>query len=370
MEAIVGAGWRDGNAIRTLNNGDEIFSAMLSAIRHARRTVNFETFVYESGEIPEAFAAALAERARAGVKVRIILDSVGAGKARRYHGALREAGVDLVIYHSPWWLDVRRNNHRTHRKLLIVDSAIGFIGGVGIADYWKGNASSPEEWRDLHYRVEGPVVAQLQAAFQDNWLNARRELLPADSSFSAARRAGDVKAAAFYSSPLRGRASLELMNHLAIAAARKSLLIANAYFLPDRIMVDALCAAAQRGVRVRILMPGKHMDQKSVRRQSRKSWRRLLAAGVELYDYEPTMIHSKLLISDGLFVSLGSGNLDPRSLRINDEANLNVLDANFAREQTRIFETDLRHARPVVLRGSEIVELPVQAAETPLESQL
>jgi cardiolipin synthase len=371
--ALVGSGWTRGNAIRTLNNGDEIFPAMLSAIRGARRSIDFETFVFESGDIPSSFAQSLEERARVGVKVRLILDAVGAAKSSRYQAALRAAGVDLVLYHPPWWVDLRRDNHRTHRKLLITDGRIGFIGGVGVADLWRGNASTPREWRDLHYRVEGPVVAQLQAAFEDNWLHSRRGLLLGEAYFPPLSPAGHAEAATFFSSPARGRADLEILYHLVIAAARHSLLIENAYFLPDDTLVEALCAAARRGVRVAIIMPGPHMDQKSVQRQSRRKWPRLLAAGVRLYEYQPTMIHSKLLIADGLFVSVGSGNFDPRSLRINDEANLNVLDAAFAREQTRIFEADRRRSLPVSPRRRGVTpaaELPAQVAEAPAASQL
>lgn len=370
MAAVVGSGWVGGNRIETLNNGDEIFGAMLRGIRSARKTITFETFVFENGDVPRAFVDALAERARAGVKVHVILDAVGASKSLFYWQELENAGVDLVIYHPPWWLDVTRNNHRSHRKLLVVDGKVGFIGGVGVADYWKGDASTPEEWREVHYRVEGPVVAQLQGAFQDNWMNARKELLLGAEYYPAPVRAGAVTASAFTSSPLRGRGTLEVMNLLAIASARESLDIINAYFLPDRIMVDALCAAARRGVRVRIIMPGPHMDQKMVERQSKKRWKKLLEAGVHLYKYQPTMIHTKLLITDGLFVSVGSGNLDPRALRINDEANLNVLDAGFAREQTRVFERDWAKSLPVVLKDSDIIELPQQLLESPLESQL
>jgi cardiolipin synthase len=373
LGSLVGSGFCSGNTIYTLNNGDEIFPAMLAAISSAKGTINFETFVYDSGEIPDCFALALEERARAGVRVHVILDAVGAGKSAPYHAALRNAGVELVIYHSPWWLDVRRNNYRTHRKLLIVDGKVGFIGGVGIADLWKGKASSPKEWRDLHYQVKGPVVAQLQAAFEDNWMSSRRELLLGSDYFPALAPTGQVAAAAFFSSPFRGRSSLEIMYHIVIASARRSLLIETPYFLPDRTLIEALCAAARRGVLVRIILPGKYMDQKAVQRHSRKTWPRLIAAGVKLYEYEPTMIHSKLLIADGLFVSVGSGNLDPRSLRINDEANLNVLDAAFAREQTRIFQKDLLNCRPVNLRhrrAAELVELPRQTVETPLASQL
>jgi cardiolipin synthase A/B len=370
MSSLVGSGWCGGNAIRTLSNGDEIFPAMLTAIRAARRSIDFETFVYEHGDIPAAFATALEERARAGVKVNVILDSIGAAKSLPYRNALREAGVELIIYHSPWWLDPRRNNHRTHRKILVVDGRVGFIGGVGISDLWKGNASSSKETRDLHYRIEGPVVAQLQGAFEDNWMNSREAILLGPEYFPVLSPAGGIMAGAFFSSPLRGRSALELMYHLVIASSRQTLCIENAYFLPDSTLVEALCAAARRGVHVRILLPGKYMDEKAVQRHSRKTWPRLLAAGVKISEYDPTMDHVKLVIADGLFVSIGSGNLDFRSLRINDEANLNILDATFAREQTRIFEGDLRRAHRVVLHGTSLVELPQQTAETPLEPQL
>jgi cardiolipin synthase len=282
--------------------------------------------------------------------------------------------VELEIYRPLFALSVHRVNSRTHRKLLIVDGRIGFIGGMGIGDEWNGNASSPQEWRDLHYRVEGPVVAQLQGAFNDNWLKTHHEVVQGIDYFPALSAKGSTSAQVFFSSPIKGRASVELMYHLAIASARQSLDIENAYFLPDRRLLEALVGAAQRGVRVRILMPGEHIDQKAVRRASRKRWPKLLAAGVELYEYEPTMIHSKLLIADRQFVSVGSANLDPRSLRLNDEANLCALDPEFARKQTSIFERDLASARRVFGKErhpvSHLPEAPVQAVQTPLEPQL
>ena len=371
--AVVGTAFVGGNRLRTFENGDEIFPAMLSAIRGAKRSVNFETFVFYHGEVPGAFIEALSERARAGVEVNVIFDAVGASKSRRYHAALREAGVRLEIYHPLLFLDPRRANHRTHRKLLIVDGRVGFIGGVGIADEWAGDAKSPQEWRDLHYRVEGPVVAQLQGAFHDNWRKTGGAVLQGPQYFPPLAPAGQAAAAVFLSAPRKGDTDVELLYHLAIASARRSLLIANAYFIPDDSMVEALGAAARRGVRVQVLMPGEYIDQKAVRRASRKRWPELMAAGVELYEYAPTMMHSKLLIGDGLFVTIGSANFDPRSLRINDEANLNVLDASFAAEQTRIFQGDLRRA--VRVTGDEggvkkLPEAPVQAVQAPLESQL
>lgn len=371
MGALLGGGFVGGNRVRVLNNGDEIFPAMLAAINSAKHTVNFETFVFYNGDVPQRFADALAAAARRGVKVSIIFDAVGAAKSRRYHAELREAGARVKIYHPVLWIDPRRANHRTHRKLLIVDGRVGFTGGVGIADEWAGRAATPDEWRDLHFRIDGPVVAQLQAAFHDNWLKTGGDVLQGPHYFPALAPAGPAAGATFYSSPRLGQTGVELMYHLAIASARETLLIENAYFLPDRPLVEALGAAARRGVKVQIIMPGEHMDQKAVRRASRKRWRELLNAGVELYEYSPTMLHSKLLIADGLFVSVGSSNLDPRSFRINDEANFNILDRGVAAELTRIFRADLRQAKPVPPDASASpAEVPAQVIQTPIESQL
>jgi cardiolipin synthase len=370
---LLGTEFTAGNRITTLQNGVQIFPAMLQAIRGAKRTITFETYVYEKGEIPAAFAEALAERARAGVKVHVLIDAHGGSKARSYFSKLRDAGVQLERYHTIWWPDPRRYNNRTHRKLLVVDGKVGFIGGVGIADQWQGNADAPEHWRELHYRLEGPVVAHVQGAFMDNWLKTRGELLHGPDYFPSLPRAGSALAAVFHSSPRKGSVAMVVNFRFAIASARESLLIQNAYFVPSDEMVDALVAATQRGVRVEIIVPGRHIDQKAVHLASRKRWGRLLKAGVKIYEYEPTMIHSKLLIADGLFVSTGSSNLDNRSMRLNDEANLNVLDAAFAAEQTRVFAADRARSQEVTLenyRQRSIGSVPLQLAVTPLEPQL
>jgi len=373
MSSLISPGFVGGNKIRTLHNGAEIFPAMLSAIRGARKSVNFETFVFEQGEIPKAFAEALAERAQAGVQVRVILDAHGSSKAAVYHKQMRDAGVRLETYHPLFWFEPHRYNDRTHRKLLIVDGKLGFIGGVGIGDGWDGSARSPKEWRDIHYRVEGPVVAQMQAAFGDNWIDTHHEVLQGRDQYPPLAPVGSVSAKVFLSAPQNGRSAVELMYHLAIASAQRTLLIENAYFLPDRVLVEALCQAARRGVQVHILMPGEHIDQKAVRRASRKRWPEMIKAGIHLYEYQPTMVHTKLLIADGLFTSVGSANFDPRSLRINDEANLIVLDAGFAREQTIDFHRDLRRSEEVTLDKSGKIhplEVPLGVVQTPLESQL
>lgn len=372
MGGLMSFGFVGGNRIETLENGDGIFPPMLEAIRGAKHTVCFENFLFHSGQIPDQFVEAMIERARAGVRVNLILDAVGSAKARPYHQRLKDAGVHLSIYHSLWSIDIRRANYRTHRKLLIVDGRIGFIGGVCIGDDWAGDARNPKEWRELHYRVQGPVVAQLQGAFHENWRRTGGEVLHGPTYFPPLQNKGNAEASVVYSSPRHARTQMELLFHLSAASAQRTLDITNAYFLPDNALTDALVAAAKRGVRVRIIVPGKNMDQPTVQRASRRRFSILASAGVEIYEYQPTMIHTKLLIADGLFVTLGSANFDPRSLRINDEANLNVLNRAFAAEQTRVFEKDLRQSKRVYgeLKLRDLVTLPVSLLELPLESQL
>jgi cardiolipin synthase len=350
MEALLGPSLVGGNRTQTLLNGDQIFPAMLAAIQGAKKTVHFETYIYWKGQAGSQFAEALAARARAGVKVRVILDWQGSRKiGREADRLMRDTGVEIVRYHPLGWYDPRRVNNRTHRKLLIIDGKTGFIGGVGIADVWLGNAESPDHWRDTHYRVEGPVVAQLQASFMDNWMKTRGEVLHGDAVLPPLTAMGGERAQAFRSSPGLGSPVMRSMYLLSLAAASRSILIESPYFVPDDLFTRELVAARQRGVQVQILVPGPHIDAKVTRRASRSRWRKLLEAGVEFYEYQPTMIHCKLLIVDDLWTSVGSSNLDNRSLRLNDEANLNVLDRGFAARQRAIFEQDKARSKRVSL---------------------
>lgn len=348
--SLLGGNFVSGNNITTLVNGREIFPAMLSAIRSARRSIDFETYIFWDGEIAKQFADALAERARAGVTVNAILDAQGTSKMGSENlERLRTAGVNAVKYHSMMWLDPRRYNNRSHRKLLIIDGKVGFVGGVGVANEWLGDGESPQHWRDNHYKVTGPVVAQLQAVFMDNWLKTRGEVLHGPEYFPPLAPTGPYTAQAFKSSPRQGDMDIRLMYLLAIASAKHSLLIENAYFLPDDLMRKELADAARRGAKVEILLPGEHIDQKALRAASRKHWPELLKAGVKIYEYQPAMVHVKLMIVDGAFVSVGSGNFDLRSLRLNDEANMNVLSSSFASQQARLFEMDKRRSREITL---------------------
>jgi cardiolipin synthase len=348
MGTLLGPAILEGNRIETLLNGDEIFPSMLAAIRGARRTITFETYIYWSGDIGNEFAVALADRARAGVRVHVLIDWVGAAKMEDdLLEQMEQAGVELERYRPLHWYNLTRMNHRTHRKLLIVDGEVGFTGGVGIADLWQGHAEDPQHWRDTHFRVEGPVVAQMQAGFLDNWLELSAEVLHGDAYFPPLARAGGASAQVFKSSFGEGSESTRLMYLLSIACAEESILLSSSYFVPDDDAIEAFVAARKRGVRVEIVVPGEHIDSKTVRRASRALWGRLLEAGVEIYEYQPTMFHVKVLVVDGLWSSVGSTNFDNRSFSLNDEANLNVLDADFAAEQERDFEEDKRHARRV-----------------------
>jgi cardiolipin synthase len=351
MGLLLGPGIVSGNRVTALNNGDEIFPAMLAAIRGARTTVLFETFIYWSGEIGNEFAQALSERARAGCNVHVLLDWLGSFKVEQdLVDAMKEAGVRVYRFHPLRWYNLGRINNRTHRKLLIVDGRVGFTGGVGIAPPWTGHAQDEDHWRDTHYRVEGPVVSQMQSVMLSNWSKASGIVLHGDDYFPAPREAGTQQAQMFHSSPSGGSESMQLMYLLAITAAVKTIDIGSAYFVPDAMTRLALVTALQRGVRVRVITPGRRIDTQTVRHASRALWGDLLEAGLEMYVYQPTMYHCKVVVVDGLLSSVGSTNFDPRSFHLNDEANLNVYDRDFAAHLTRVFEEDLARCRRFTLQ--------------------
>jgi cardiolipin synthase len=348
MGVLLGPALVEGNRVDTLLNGDQIFPAMLHAIRGAKKTITFETYIYWSGDIGQQFADALIERARAKVKVHVLIDWVGSQKMDGDLVArMKNGGIEIEKYHPLAWYTLDKLNNRTHRKLLVVDGHVGFTGGVGIADKWGGHAQDPDHWRDTHYRLEGPAVAQMQAAFVDNWTKVSGVTLLGEAYFPAVHPAGSYYAQLFKSSTEGGSESTHLMYLLSIAAAAKSIDLSMAYFVPDDLATDALVDALKRGVRLRILLPGAHTDSSIVRQASRAKWGRILEAGGEIYEYQPTMVHCKVLVVDGLWTSVGSTNFDNRSFRLNDEANLNVLDGEFARRQLADFEADLKSSRRV-----------------------
>ncbi|WP_454827258.1 cardiolipin synthase [Paraburkholderia xenovorans] len=352
MGLLLGPPVISGNRFEMLLNGDRIFPSMLEGIRSARQTITFETFIYWSGEIGEQIAQALADKAREGVAVHVLLDWVGSSKMdRRYLNLLRDAGAEVIQYHKPHWTGLGRMNDRTHRKLLVIDGRIGFTGGVGIAPEWTGHAENEKHWRDTHFRVAGPVVGHMQAVFMDNWVKATGNVLHGPAYFPDIESMGDGLAHMFSSSPSGGSDDMQLMYLIAITAATHSIHLASAYFVPDKLTINAIVEAAKRGVKVRIITPGKRIDTHTVREASRACWGDLLKAGVEMFEYQPTMFHCKLLVVDEYLVSVGSTNFDSRSFKLNDEANLNIYDRDFAKQQTAIFADDLTKSQQVTLEA-------------------
>jgi len=346
MGVLLGPAILPGNTITDLENGDEIFPAMLQAIASAKKTVTFETYIYWKGEIGKKFADALSERARAGVDVNVTIDWAGSiSMDDALLDQMKDAGVAVQRYRPLHWYNLSRMNNRTHRKLLVIDGRIGFTGGVGIGDEWQGHAQDPDHWRDLHFRIEGPVVAQIQSAFNDNWIKTSGEVLNGADYFPPLAPAGSMDAHMFVSSPAGGSESMHLMYLMVIAASEHSIDLDAAYFIPDELIIKALVAARHRGVRIRVLMPGKNTDSDAARVASKASWGPLLLAGVEMYEYEPTMFHNKMMIVDHEMVSVGSTNFDLRSFQLNDEASMNIYNRDFAERMSAVFEQDLKPTR-------------------------
>jgi cardiolipin synthase len=348
--SLLGTPLVGGNAVTELLNGDAIFPAMLESIHAAQRTITFESFIYWSGDIGRQFADAISERARAGVKVRILLDWVGSTKMdEALLEQLKQSGCEVVRYHAPKWYHLTRLNNRTHRKLLVVDGLVGFTGGVGIGDEWKGNAQDPDHWRDTHFKVLGPVVAQMQAVFMVNWIKAQAVVEHTEDFFPALEPAGGQFAQMFHSSPDEGSENIRLMYLLSIACARESIVLEQSYFVPDDLINEMLVAAANRGVDIEVVTPGEHTDTPHVRQASRSRWGPLLRAGVKIFEYQPTNLHAKVMVVDGVWSSVGSTNFDNRAFRLNDEANLNVFDRDFAAQMIRTVTNDKRKSLEITL---------------------
>ncbi len=374
MSVMLGPAIIGGNRVVALQNGDEIFPAMLDAIRGAKTSITFETYIYWSGEIGKEFTEALSERARAGIPVNVVIDWAGSVKMdEKLLQRMQQAGVRIHRYRPLRWYSLDRINNRTHRKLLVVDGRIGFTGGVGVADQWLGHAQDPEHWRESHFRIEGPAVAQMQAAFNDNWIKTTGEVLNGEAYFPPLSAVGDVDAHLFIASPASGSESMHLMYMMAVSAAKHSIDLAASYFVPDVLIVDELIAARERGVRIRVLLPGPHIDSDAVRYASKAEWGPLLQAGIEIHEYQPTMLHTKLLVVDRELVSVGSTNFDIRSFRLNDEASLNLYDRAFAEAMTGVFENDLERARRYTYETWQqrpLKEKLIEKLVLPLKSQL
>jgi cardiolipin synthase len=337
-----------GNRVSVLLNGDEIFPAKLAAVRSARTSINYAEYFWAEGDVGRELADALADRCRAGVPVKILLDGVGTLYMPATHVAtLQRAGCRVVSFRSLAGWDPRRHNYRNHRRILVIDGRLGISGGSGVSEKWAGDGRQDGHWRDTDIRIEGPAVAGLQAAFAENWREATRELLGGPAYFPGPiAAAGDVRVQIVPSSPAGGSYAVYTMVLLAMASAERSILMTNPYFVLDQRMTEALLAAARRGVRVAALTPGK-IDHNLVRSASRRDFGRLLQGGVHIFEYQPALLHSKTLVVDGVWATIGSTNLDNRSFALNDELNVAVHDARFARRLQEIFERDLERARPV-----------------------
>jgi cardiolipin synthase len=361
MRALGGSASADvigGNRITLLHNGIEIFPALLDAIASAQHSVHFSTFIYSSGHIPIQFADAFSAAAKRGVEVRMVFDKSGSKNVSpELMSQMRKAGCKIKWFRPIQWYSWAKYNHRTHRKLLIIDGTIAFTGGVGIADEWSGNADSPTHWRDTHVRVLGPAVASVQAAFVDTWNEATGELPIDQKYFPKLSRAGETSMCGVQSNPVFGASSAQRSMAILIAGATTRLWIANAYFIPPGPFVRALRDAEARGVDVKILLPGRYHDQPAVRRASRRTWGPILEGGVELYEYEPTMMHCKIVIVDSSVTSIGSINFDPRSFALNAEFGIVALDRALAKQMEDAFVEDLRSSRRVT--SDDLRRLPI-----------
>jgi cardiolipin synthase len=342
LEALTGAPVSEGNTLRVLINGDEIFPVLLETIAGARTTLNLLTFVYWRGDIAVQVAEAVSERSRAGVRCNVLLDAFGAARMdARLVRTMQDAGVRVEYFRPIKPHTLTKADHRTHRKVIVADGSVAMTGGVGIASEWTGNAQDPDHWRDTHVRVSGPVVRALQGAFLENWLEATGELLAGDAYLPEHAAAADgAPMQVIVSGPGVNHTNTEAMYFLAIASARHTIQMTTAYFAPRPMFVEALRAAAQRGVDVQIIVPGPHIDKQVVRSAGRAVYAPLLEAGISIFEYQPTMLHAKTLVIDRRWCSIGSANFDNRSFALNDEATLGVQSERVADQLAHVFEND------------------------------
>ncbi|MFD4411368.1 phosphatidylserine/phosphatidylglycerophosphate/cardiolipin synthase family protein [Streptomyces sp. NPDC058476] len=371
LERLIGIAATEGNELVPLRNGDEIFPAMLDAVRSAEHTVDLMTFVYWRGQIARDFAAALAERARAGLRVRLLLDGFGAKEIEQdLIRSMNSAGVQVAWFRKPLWLSPFKQNHRCHRKALVVDEHTAFTGGVGIAEEWCGDARDPSEWRDTHVRVRGPAVDGIAAAFAQNWAECHDELFDDRDRFTEHDQLGTATVQVVRGSASFGWQDMQTLIRVVLASAEERFRLATAYFAPDTYFVDLLCATARRGVRVQILLPGPHTDQRACQLAGQHHYAALLDAGVDIRQYQPTMLHTKIMTVDGVAALIGSTNFNRRSMEHDEEVMLAVLDETFTAVLDQDFEKDLERAvavdpvrwrrRPLRQRFKEVAVTPVR----------
>jgi cardiolipin synthase A/B len=338
-----------GNACQVLQNG-ALYPAMEADIAAATCTIHLETFVWTKGQLEQRFVDLLTRKAREGVKVRLLIDAMGgSGRDERNLQRLVDAGVQSSVYCKPHWWNLRRFNHRTHRKLLIVDGSIGYTFGHGIADQWLGDGEDKDHWRDTAVRVEGPAVQALQAVFMENWIEESHCVPAGDGCFPKLEARGDCDAHVVSSASGDSVSSVALLYTVAIACARREVIIQNPYFAPDDGVCELLGMMVKRGVAVHLMVPGKHTDSPFVRRAGCHLYGDLLRSGVRLYEFEPTLIHQKIVIVDDIWSHIGSTNFDARSLSLNEEVGIGVRDAKIAKELKTAYENDLRRSKELSL---------------------
>ncbi|MDB6024156.1 MAG: cardiolipin synthase [Verrucomicrobiales bacterium] len=364
-DALLDTPFVESNKVETLVNGDQIFASMLDAIRSATTTITLETYIWSRGKICDEFKDALLERAHAGVKVHVVVDGMGSIKLKQKDiTELQDAGVRIVKFNRDKWYSVNfQINHRTHRKVMVVDGRLGFIGGSCLHDSWLGNAETENQWRDTHFKNQGPAVGELQGVFAENWRQTTGEVLHGPDYFPRLEPAGNLPVQCYKSGPKENQESIRLAILYALAASKKNIRIAHAYFVPDELLMTTLLHALERGVNVEIIVPGK-TDAKLVKAASRTTWGELMAAGAKFYQYGPAMYHVKEIVIDDVLVIAGSANFDNRSFRINDEANFNVLDRAFAQQQIKLFEADKKQSKALSLVDLENRSLFTKTADS------
>ncbi|KFG71923.1 phospholipase D-like domain-containing protein [Streptomyces mutabilis] len=346
LERLIGIAATEGNALVALRNGDEIFPAMLDTIRSAEHTVDMMTFVYWKGAIAREFAHALAQRARDGVRVRLLLDGFGSRLIDKdLLDEMDRAGVQVAWFRKPLYLSPLKQNHRCHRKVLVVDEQVAFTGGVGIAEEWCGDARNPREWRDTHVQVRGPAVDGIAAAFAQNWAECHDELFDDRDRFTGHHPQGDAVVQVVRGSASFGWQDMQTLIRVMIESAEERFRLATAYFSPDAYFVGLLCAAARRGVEVEILLPGPHTDKRVCQLAGQHHYETLLACGVKLHQYQPTMMHTKVITVDRTAALVGSTNFNRRSLAHDEEVMLAVLDEEFTATLDAHFDADTAASR-------------------------
>ena len=347
---LTGAPFVPGNRVTVLENGDAFYPAMLADVRAARHSITIEAYIYWDGEIGLEFAEALAERSRSGVAVKILLDAVGSATIGRRILETLEAGRCQLAWFNPIrWYALGVINHRTHRKTLLIDGRVAYTGGAGIADHWRGHAQDPDHWRDTQIRLEGPGTLALQTGFAQNWLETTCELISGPLFFPETSVVGSTPVQTLLSSPATGASAARILYFLAIVCARHSIKIANPYFVPDQAALDILIDARKRGVDVRVIVSGIRNDNWLARYNSTRLYGALLRHGINLYEYNRTMLHQKTMVVDGRWATIGTTNFDSRSFALNEESNVSFTDRALVEAVGQAFEADLEVSERVTM---------------------